>query len=102
MGDKNLSVFFVDDPREWFCKKEVRDCINWRRDFYYTFLDLHMKDHTRSYGSSLYTFNAADFPKEKNGEKFCVTFIISAISYSKMLYQSLLLIFFTTKGLVMV
>ena len=74
MGDKNLSVFFVDDPREWFCKKEVRDCINWRRDFYYTFLDLHMKDHTRSYGSSQYTFNAADFPKEKNGEKILCHF----------------------------
>ena len=53
MIDKNLSVFFVDDPREWFCKKEVRDYINWRMEFSYTFLDLPMKDQTRSYGSSL-------------------------------------------------
>ena len=58
MGDKNLSILFVDDPREWFCKIEVHDYINWRRDFSYTFPDLHMKDQARSYGSSLYTFNA--------------------------------------------
>ena len=98
MGDKNLSILFVDDPREWFCKIEVHDYINWRRDFSYTFPDLHMKDQARSYGSSLYTFNAV---RKKN----CITFITSAISYLKkleMLYQSLLLIFFTTKGLAMV
>ena len=64
-----------------------------------------MNDQTRSYGSSLYTFNAMDFPKEKNGVKICITFITSVTRYLKkleILYQSLLLIFFTTKGLVMV
>ena len=70
MGDKNLSILFVDDPREWFCKKEFSDYINWRRDFSYTFPDLHMNNQTRSYGSSLYTFNAVGFPKKKkNREK---------------------------------
>ena len=67
MGNTNLSLLFVDDLCEWFCKKEVRDYINWHRDFSYTFPDLHMNNQTRSYGSSLYTFNAVDFPKEKNG-----------------------------------
>ena len=33
-----------------------------------------MKDQARSSGSSLYTFNAVDFPKEKNGEKFLYYF----------------------------
>ena len=63
---KNLSVLFVDDLRKWFRKKEVRDCINWCRYFSYTFPDLHMNDQT---SSSLYTFNAVDFPKQKNWEK---------------------------------
>ena len=69
MNDKNFSVLFMDDPREWFCKKEARDYINWRRDFSYTFPRFAYDDQTISYGSSLYTFNAVDFPKEKNGEK---------------------------------
>ena len=79
MGDKNLSVLFVDDPREWFCKNEVSDCINWHRGFSYTFPDLHINDQTRSYGSSLYTFNAVEFLKEKNRKKFCITFMTSVI-----------------------
>ena len=62
MGDKNLSVLFVDDRRDWFCKKEVRDYINWRKGFSYTFTDLHMNNQTKSYDSSLDTFNAVDFP----------------------------------------
>ena len=37
-----------------------------------------MNDQTRSYGSSQYTFNAVNFPKEKNREK-CITFITSVI-----------------------
>ena len=59
----------MDDLRKWFRKKEVGDYINWCRYFPYIFPDLHMNDQTRSYGSSLYTFNAVDFPKEKNWEK---------------------------------
>ena len=86
MGNTNLSLLFVYDLCEWFCKKEVRDYINWHRDFSYTFPDLYMNHQTRSYGSSLYTFNAVDFPKEKNGGgKFCITFVTSAISYIKNL-----------------
>ena len=71
MGDKNLSILFVDDRREWFFKKEFRDCIYWRRGVSYTFPDLLMNNQTRSNGSSLYTFNAVGFPKEKEpGKKF--------------------------------
>ena len=81
MGDKNLSVLFVDNRLDWFCNKEVRDYMNWRKGFSYTFTDLHMNNQTKSYGSSLYTFNAVDFHKEKNGEKICIAFITSAISY---------------------
>ena len=80
MGDKNLSILFVDDPREWFCKKEFRDCINWRRNFSYTFPDLHMNNQTRSYSSFLYNFNAVGFPKKKRtGKKICITYITSVI-----------------------
>ena len=78
MGDKNLSVLFVDDPREWFYKNEVTHYINWHRFFSYTFPDLHINDQTRSYGSSLYTFNAVEFLKEKNRENF-ITFMTSGI-----------------------
>ena len=80
MGDKNLSILFVDDPREWFFKKEFRDCINWRRGFSYTFPDLHMNNQTRSNGSSIYIFNAVGFPKKKGtGKKICITYITSVI-----------------------
>ena len=75
MSDKNLTVLFADDPRGWFCKKEVRDYINWHRGFSYTFLDLHMNDQTGSYGSSLYTFNAVHFPEKKNGKKKFVSLL---------------------------
>ena len=74
MGNTNLSLLFVDDLCEWFCKKEVRDYINWHRDFSYTFPDLYINDQTRSYGSTLYTFNAVDFPKEKNRGKILYHF----------------------------
>ena len=80
MGDKNLSILFVDDLREWFFKKEFRDCINWRRGFSYTFPDLHMNNQTRSNGSSLYIFNAVGFPKKKGtGKKIYITYITSVI-----------------------
>ena len=74
MGDKNLSVLFADDPREWFFKKKVRDYIAWRRVFSYTLPNLGMNGQTRSCGLSLYNFNAVDFPKETNGEKVLYNF----------------------------
>ena len=80
MGDKNLSILFVDDLREWFFKKEFRDCINWRRGFSYTFPDLHMNNQTRSNGSSICIFNAVGFPKKKGtGKKIYITYITSVI-----------------------
>ena len=68
MGDKNLSVLFVDDPREWFFKKKVRDYIPWRRIFSYTLPNLLMNGQRRSCGLYLYNINTVDFPKETNGE----------------------------------
>ena len=68
MGDKNLSVLFVDDPREWFFKKKVRDYITWRKIFSYTLPNLLMNGQRRSCGLYLYNINTVDFPKETNGE----------------------------------
>ena len=101
MDDKNLSALFLDDAREWFCEKEVRDYINWCRGFCYTFPDLHMNDQTISYDSSIYTFKEVDFPKEKIKVKILYHFYsLCNIIFKKleMLYQSLLLIFFTTNN----
>ena len=54
--------------------KEVDNYRAWHISFNYAFPELHLNDEIRRYGSGLYSFNAADFPKEKKEEEILYHF----------------------------